>query len=90
MLDFSTIDLIGSFLLTWVIGLMPPLLLRYLIIGKPLSKGWAISICGLFWFINMAIFIALGSKSKSHTALILVAMVSYWILHREPKAKGDL
>lgn len=88
MYEFSALDLIGSLFFTWIIGLTPPLVLRYLIIGKPLSKGWAISVCGLFWIVNMVIFIALGSKSKTHTALYLVALVSYWILHREPK-RGD-
>jgi hypothetical protein len=85
MNEFNAIDLIGSLFLTWIIGLTPPLVLRYLIIGKPLSKGWAISICALFWFINVVIFIALGSKSKTHAALVLVAMVSYRILHRDNK-----
>ena len=88
MYEFNAIDLIGSLILTWIIGLTPPLVFRYLIIGKPLSKGWAISICGLFWLINIMIFTALGSKSKSHAALFIVAIVSYWILHRVPK-RGD-
>ena len=83
MLEFSTIDLIGSFFLTWIIGLTPPLVLRYLIIGKPLSKGWTISICILLLIINLAIFIALGSKSKSHSALFLVAIVSFFILNKK-------
>ena len=86
MHEFSAIDLIGSLFLTWIIGLTPPIVLRYLIIGKPLSKGWAISVSGLFMIINLAFFIALGSKSKSHAALLFVAMVSYWILHRKPTA----
>ena len=83
--NINTIDLIGSFFLTWIIGLTPPLVLRFLIIGKPISKAWAISICVLLLIINLAIFIALGSKSKSHSALFLVAIVSFFILNKKPK-----
>ena len=85
MHEFSFLGLIGGLLLTWIIGLTPPFVLRYLVIEKPLSNVWAISVCGLLWIVNMIIFIALGSKSKTHTALLLIALVSYWILHREPK-----
>jgi hypothetical protein len=85
MYDFSAPDLIFSLLLTWGIGLTPPLVFRYLIIRKPLSRGWALSVCGLFVIVNLAIFIALGSESKTHTAVVLIAMVSYWILHRDPQ-----
>lgn len=87
MYDFSAIDLLGSFFVTWVIGLTPPLVLRYLIIGKPLLKWSAIAVCGLFCVINLFIFIALGSQSKTHSAVFLIALASYYILMRESKNK---
>jgi hypothetical protein len=90
MYEFNTPDLIGSLILTWIIGLTPPLVFRYLIIRKPLSKRWAILVCGLFVIVNLAIFISLGSKSKSHAAVFFIAMVSYWILHRKPHSTPSM
>ena len=89
MYDFSVSELIVSLLLTWGIGLTPPLLFRYLIVRRPMSKRWAITVCGLFVVANLAIFIALGSESKTHTAVFLIALVSYWVLRREPQ-RGNL
>jgi len=80
------LTLIVSFLLTWGIGLIPSLLIRYLIVKKPLSKMWAISLVIVFWIINFIIFTALGSQSRTHVALFLVAWVSYIIL-RKTKSK---
>jgi hypothetical protein len=82
--DATTIAL--SFLITWGIGLLPPVLIRYAIIRRPLSKWVAIAVCAVFWFTNIIIFTALGSQSKTHAALYLVAFVSYWILRKEPKS----
>ena len=82
--------LVVSALFTWGIGLTPPLLIRFLLLRRPISKGWAISTAAIFLFINIILFTALGSTSKVHTALALVAWASYAILrkgHRKiPKA----
>jgi len=81
--DITTIGL--SLVITWGIGLLPPVLIRYAIIRRPLSKWVAIAVCAVFWFINIIIFTALGSQSKTHAALYLIAFASYWILRKEPK-----
>ncbi len=73
--------IIPSFLLTWGIGLAPPLLIRRVFVKRPLSKRAAVGLVALFWIINMVVFAALGSRSKTHMALIFVAWVSYGILH---------
>ena len=52
-----------------------------------MNKWPAIGICALFWLFNVILFTALGSKSKTHFALPLVAFVSYWILLRTGKVK---
>ena len=39
----------------------------------------------VFWFTNIVIFTALGSQSKTHRALFLVAVASYYILRRGAK-----
>ena len=77
------IIILFSFILTWGIGITPPLLIRYAIIKRPLPKKAAIPLVVLFWLINIIIFTALGSQSKTHAALFLVAWASYYILHRK-------
>ena len=82
MYELDAPTLIFSLLLTWGIGLTPPLLIRYLLLKRPIGTGAACGICGAFWLFNLLLSTALGSKSKTHGALVLVAMVSYWILRK--------
>lgn len=70
-------------ILTWGIGLTPPLLIRFLLLRRPMEKKYALGVVCLFWFFNLLLFTALGSKSKTHFALILVALVSYAILRKK-------
>jgi hypothetical protein len=62
-----------SFLITWSIGLLPPILIRYALVRRPLARWASIGVCALFLIVNIALFEALGSESKSHGALALVA-----------------
>lgn len=78
--EYWWFTLLVSFFITWGIGLIPPILVRYVIIRRPLLKPWAIGLVIFFWIINIGIFTALGSQSKTHMALFLVAVVSYYIL----------
>ena len=78
----------GSFLLlsailTWGIGLTPPLFIRFLLLRRPVEKQYALAIVCLFWLFNLLLFTALGSKSKTHFGLFLVAWASYWILRKK-------
>jgi hypothetical protein len=77
--------LIVSFFLTWGIGLVPPLLVRYVFIKRSINNWPAIGVCTFLWVVNVMLFKAMGSQSKAHGALLLVAFVSYWILRRNPK-----
>ncbi len=71
-----------SFLLTWVIGLTPPLVTRYLLLKKPMAKKWAIVFCTIFVILNLILFIVMGSNSKTHAVLALIAYISYKILRK--------
>lgn len=71
-----------SFLMTWGVGLTPPLLIRYVFLRRPMGKRAAVLVCAMLWAFNFVFFQAMGSTSKYHGALILVALVSYWILCR--------
>lgn len=72
-----------SFFLTWGIGLAPPLLIRFVFLRRSIVKAWAIGGAALFLVLNIVIFEILGSQSKTHAALILVAIVSYLILRTD-------
>lgn len=74
--------LLVSLLLTWGIGLTPPLLIRFVLLRRPTGKAAAIGLTALFWVFNLVLFTALGSQSKSHGALVLVALASYAILRK--------
>lgn len=77
-----------SFLFTWGVGLAPPLLIRFAIMRRPIGKGWAIGVIALFWVFNIVLFTVLGSQSKSHGALALVAFASYAILRKGAKKQA--
>lgn len=89
MEDFTAIEIILSFIVTWAIGLIPPLLIRYAFLRRPMDKKSAIGISALFWVLNVILFTALGSKNKTHAVLLLIAYVSYWILRRERKTERE-
>lgn len=74
-------EFLMSVIITWGVGLSVPLILRYIILHRPLGKGASIAIAAVMLFVNIIIFSAMGSQSKTHTALYLIALVSYWILH---------
>ncbi len=91
--EYWLLSLIISVILTWGIGLAPPLIIRFVIARRPLSKGLSITLVILFWFINIVLFTALGSQSKTHAALFLVGLASYAILRkgsRRWKAKDKI
>lgn len=72
-----------SFLLTWGIGLVPPLVIRFLLLRRPMSSRWsAAGVAFTLLILNIAIFTELGSTSKYHSALYLVMLTSYYILRR--------
>lgn len=79
-----------SFAITWIIGLTPPLLIRYVFLRRPMSKKTAIITIALFYLFNLFLFIAMGSTSKSHAAVLLIAFVSYWILRKERHSKKSV
>jgi len=83
------IYVLASVLITWGIGLTPPLLIRFAFLKRPINKKYAFIVCALFLLVNATIFIALGSESKTHAALYLIAYVSYLILTTKLKSGSD-
>lgn len=74
--------LILGLILTWGIGLFIPLILRFLILKRPIERKCAIIVVVILWFANFILFTTLGSESKTHFALFMVAYASYLILHK--------
>jgi len=64
----------------WGIGLLPPLLIRFAFAKHALLKPSAVTVAVVLWIFNVVVFTTLGSASKTHAALLLVAWVSYAIL----------
>lgn len=74
--------IIFSIIFTWIIGLILPVILRFVILKRPIRKKLhAVLLTFLFWFINIFFFISIGSKDKTHGALVLIAIASYYILY---------
>lgn len=77
-----------SFVITWAIGLLPPILIRYKLAKRPLLSGEAIAAClGLLLF-NVALFTVLGSQNRSHLVLVIIFFVSYAIMKSSAESKG--
>ena len=80
-------SLLFGLIITWIIGLTPPIIIRFVILKRPLKRNAAIGICAGLWVFNLILFFALGSKSKTHGALVLIALASYYILTKKGKAE---
>jgi hypothetical protein len=82
MSNLSFIELLLSFVITWTVVLLPPVIIRF-IRRKPLPKGFAITLAAVLYVANVTLFTALGSQSKSHGALVIGAVFCYYILRRQ-------
>ncbi len=88
----SLIDaIVVGFFATWVFGLIPPLLIRYVFIRHPLSRKMAFAVaagsCAFFWILFRVINIAGGDRPGTGFAWFLVFFVARWILSRESKTR---
>lgn len=87
MNNITSVDIVLSFIVTWIVGLTPPILIRYLLYRKPVSRKVAIFLVVFLYFLNLFFFIILGSVSKTHAVLFLIAWISYRILLKESKTE---
>jgi hypothetical protein len=80
------LTLIVSLILTWGIGLAPPLLIRYAFARRPLSKkvaSWiAASSSVFFWMAFRVLHSALNEKPGSGAVWIVMFFVARWIMSR--------
>jgi hypothetical protein len=77
--------LIVSLFWTWGIGLAPAVLIRFVIMRRPITKLSAIVTVAIWWAAMLIVGNALGSQNGPRTALVLVAIASYAILRKGGK-----
>ncbi|MCW5587267.1 MAG: hypothetical protein KIS75_14130 [Chromatiales bacterium] len=80
-------DIYLSFIITWTVVLVPPAFVR-LVRRKALTKTAAVVLCVALYFANIVLFTALGSESKSHGALMIGAVISYFVFRWQTKASA--
>lgn len=75
-----------AFVFTWVVGLAPPLVVRYVIARRSLSKTMASWIaggtCALFWMAEQVAFNDGEQAGKVTAVWIIMFCVSRWIMSR--------
>jgi hypothetical protein len=84
--------LITSVLLTWGLGLLIPILIRFVFLKRPLSRGLSFLVVFITYLIQFSIPYFLGdikSESRPRIALILVAFVAYRILRKRVSNKAN-
>jgi tetratricopeptide (TPR) repeat protein len=79
-----------SAILTWGIGLSVPVLIRFVFLRRPINKNPAIIIVVILYFLQLFMWIGLGSTSKSHAALFFIAYASYYILRKRNKGEYEV
>ena len=79
-IEYLLITLLSFAAIFWVIGLMPPLIIRFAIRRHYLSTEWSIGITALLFVVNILIFNEFGGTWKTYWLLFLVAFASYRIM----------
>ena len=87
VLGMSPLELLSNFAVTWVIGLSPALISRYLIYKEPLPKktaNWIAAIFSIsFWMIFLLIIAAAEQQRVGNGAVwVLMFFVSRWVMNR--------
>lgn len=85
--DFATILI--SFLITWTLILVPPLLFRFLA-RKPFTKLFSVIASTVLFCVNILLFTAMGSQNETHFATMIGAFLCYKILTLQFKKAVDL
>ena len=74
------LTLLGPALITWGVGLAPALLIRLILVRRPIGDGWALVVAALFLGLHYALADAFGGERPTYETLILIAIISYLLL----------
>ncbi|HBL51665.1 MAG: hypothetical protein A3D24_02265 [Candidatus Blackburnbacteria bacterium RIFCSPHIGHO2_02_FULL_39_13] len=93
MENITTFDLLASFLWTWVVGLSPAILIRFVFLKRPLRKRFVIPLVIMLWlaqsYISFLISDAAEVEWRLSSALVLVALASFFILRKKNKLQTN-
>lgn len=78
-------ELIISVLITWVIILVPPVVIRA-VRRRPLTKAYAIAIPAVLFLANHILFAVMTGREGTRTFLAIGAFVSFYVLRWQSKA----
>jgi hypothetical protein len=84
--QLSTLTVVASLIVTWGVGITPPLLIRYALLRRPLSKkaaSWlAAGFSAFFWIGFLGLNHALNQKPGTGLVWIIMFFVARWIMSR--------
>ena len=64
----------------WTVILVPPSLIRFAFLKRPVSKIMAITISAVLWIVNVIAMAAMGLENQAHVVLVGIAVGSYYLL----------
>ena len=64
----------------WTVILVPPSLIRFAFLKRPVSKIMAITISAVLWIVNVIAMAAMGLEKQAHVVLVGIAVGSYYLL----------
>lgn len=82
--------LLAPLLMDWGVGPAPALIIRFVLMRRPIGDGWALVVVALFGALHYALLTAFGGESQSYDALVLIAIVSYLILTAGKKSRAPV
>lgn len=77
--NMPAIEWILSFAVTWAVILSIPAAIRFAL-RRPMAMRFAVATSAALFFVDVVIFTAMGSTSKSHNVVFVGSFVAYWIL----------
>jgi hypothetical protein len=84
--QLSTLNPVASLVITWSLGITPPLLVRYALVRRPLSKraaSWlAAGFSAFFWIAFLSLNHALDQKPGTGAVWVIMFFVARWIMSR--------
>ena len=87
-MDDYAINLVLSIAFTWILGLIIPIILRYLIFKRTIRKSYSFIISIALLLGQLYLYIAVfQSESNTHFVLFLLAYISYKILSGKNQIK---
>ena len=87
-MNYDVFDLLLSFVLTWLLGLGMPALVRFTLYRRALLASEALTWSVGLALAEFALFVVLGSRSKTHVVLLVIGWVSYKLLQL-PRGRWD-